>query len=80
MLLNADVKLCHLKGNDAGSGAPRNRVGQISHSVVLGTFNVGEQVEGTAQDLTRVCLCILCIYLQYLILMLSIKFFFCFFI
>ncbi|KAL5100478.1 hypothetical protein RYX36_004805 [Vicia faba] len=42
------------RGNDAGSGAPRNRVGQISHSVVLGTFNVGEQVEGTAQDLTRV--------------------------
>ncbi|XP_058754708.1 ubiquitin-like domain-containing protein CIP73 [Vicia villosa] len=63
------------RGNGAGSGAPRNRVGQISHSVVLGTFNVGEQVEGTAQDLTRVCLCILCIYLQYLILMLSIKFF-----
>ncbi|XP_058737721.1 uncharacterized protein LOC131609908 isoform X2 [Vicia villosa] len=42
------------RGNDAGSGAPRNRVGQISHGVVLGTFNVGEQVEGTAQDLTRV--------------------------
>ncbi|XP_012570855.1 uncharacterized protein [Cicer arietinum] len=42
------------RGNDVGSGAPRNRVGQISHSVVLGTFNVGEQGEGTAQDLTRV--------------------------
>ncbi|CAK8569754.1 unnamed protein product [Lathyrus sativus] len=42
------------RGNDAGSGAPRNRVGQISHSVVLGTFNLGEQVEGTTQDLTRV--------------------------
>ncbi|CAJ2675832.1 unnamed protein product [Trifolium pratense] len=35
-------------------GAPRNRVGQISHSVVLGTFNVGEQGEGISQDLTRV--------------------------
>ncbi|XP_057423073.1 ubiquitin-like domain-containing protein CIP73 isoform X2 [Lotus japonicus] len=41
-------------GNDTGSGAPRNRVGQISHSVVLGTFNVGEQGEGIVQDLTRV--------------------------
>ncbi|KAL2585413.1 hypothetical protein AAZV13_14G187100 [Glycine max] len=37
-----------------GSGAPRNRVGQISHSVVLGTFNVGEQGEGIVHDLTRV--------------------------
>ncbi|KAJ1424208.1 Ubiquitin-like domain superfamily [Sesbania bispinosa] len=42
------------RGNDVGSGAPRNRVGQISHSVVLGTFNVGEQGEGIVQDLTRV--------------------------
>ncbi|XP_045832136.1 ubiquitin-like domain-containing protein CIP73 isoform X2 [Trifolium pratense] len=42
------------RGNDVGSGAPRNRVGQISHSVVLGTFNVGEQGEGISQDLTRV--------------------------
>lgn len=32
----------------------RNRVGQISHSVVLGTFNVGEQVEGIVPDLGRV--------------------------
>ncbi|XP_027941483.1 ubiquitin-like domain-containing protein CIP73 isoform X2 [Vigna unguiculata] len=41
-------------GNDVGSGPPRNRVGQISHSVVLGTFNVGEQGEGIVHDLTRV--------------------------
>ncbi|RZB70294.1 Ubiquitin-like domain-containing protein CIP73 [Glycine soja] len=42
------------RGNGVGSGAPRNRVGQISHSVVLGTFNVGEQGEGIVHDLTRV--------------------------
>ncbi|RZB58786.1 Ubiquitin-like domain-containing protein CIP73 isoform H [Glycine soja] len=42
------------RGNDVGSGAPRNHVGQISHSVVLGTFNVGEQGEGIVHDLTRV--------------------------
>ncbi|XP_050366932.1 ubiquitin-like domain-containing protein CIP73 isoform X4 [Argentina anserina] len=40
-------------GND-GSGAPRARVGQISHSVVLGTFNVGDQGEAVAPDLSRV--------------------------
>lgn len=43
-----------LEGNDGGSAASRNRVGQISHSVVLGTFNVGEQGEGIVPDLTRV--------------------------
>ncbi|XVE56243.1 hypothetical protein DITRI_Ditri03aG0222700 [Diplodiscus trichospermus] len=42
------------RGNDAGAGIPRNRVGQISHSVVLGTFNVGDQGEGIVPDLTRV--------------------------
>lgn len=40
--------------NDASTGAPRNRVGQISHSVVLGTFNVGDQGEGLVPDLSRV--------------------------
>ncbi|KAF3446864.1 hypothetical protein FNV43_RR12044 [Rhamnella rubrinervis] len=40
--------------NEASAGAPRNRVGQISHSVVLGTFNVADQVEGIVPDLTRV--------------------------
>ncbi|KAK6939264.1 Ubiquitin-like domain [Dillenia turbinata] len=42
------------RGNDSNAGAPRNRVGQISHSVVLGTFNVGDQLEGVAPDIGRV--------------------------
>ncbi|XP_022769315.1 large proline-rich protein BAG6-like [Durio zibethinus] len=43
------------RGNDANAGIPRNRVGQISHSVVLGTFNVGDQGEGgIVPELTRV--------------------------
>ena len=39
-----------MAGNDAASGIPRNRVGQISHSVVLGTFNVGDQDFVNAYD------------------------------
>ncbi|TYH17459.1 hypothetical protein ES288_A05G193300v1 [Gossypium darwinii] len=42
------------QGNDASAGIPHNRVGQILHSVVLGTFNVGDQGEGIIPDLTRV--------------------------
>ncbi|GMI83076.1 hypothetical protein like AT5G42220 [Hibiscus trionum] len=42
------------RGNAAAAGIPRNRVGQISHSVVLGTFNVGDQGDGSAPDLSRV--------------------------
>lgn len=42
------------QGNDGSAGAPRNRIGQISHSVVLGTLNVGDQSEGVVSDLTRV--------------------------
>ncbi|XP_019453374.1 PREDICTED: large proline-rich protein BAG6-like isoform X2 [Lupinus angustifolius] len=42
------------QGNDAGSTAPRTRVGHISHSVVLGTINVGEQGEGMVPDLSGV--------------------------
>ncbi|XP_062098620.1 ubiquitin-like domain-containing protein CIP73 isoform X2 [Humulus lupulus] len=42
------------QANDANAGASRNRVGQISHSVVLGTFNVGDQGEGMVPDLSRV--------------------------
>ncbi|KAE8057334.1 hypothetical protein FH972_014035 [Carpinus fangiana] len=42
------------RGSDAGAGNPRNRVGQISHSVVLGTFNVGDQGDGMVPDLSRV--------------------------
>ncbi|KAF2310173.1 hypothetical protein GH714_007045 [Hevea brasiliensis] len=37
------------RGNDPSAGIPQNRVGQISHSIVLGTFNVGEQGEGIFQ-------------------------------
>ncbi|PPS06063.1 hypothetical protein GOBAR_AA14580 [Gossypium barbadense] len=33
---------------------PHNHVGQILHSVVLGTFNVGDQGEGIIPDLIRV--------------------------
>ncbi|KAJ6406007.1 hypothetical protein OIU84_013883 [Salix udensis] len=40
--------------NDASAGAPRNRIGQVSHSVVLETFNVGDQGEGIVPDLFRV--------------------------
>ena len=47
--------LFKLQGNDGSAGAPRNRIGQISHSVVLGTLNVGDQGEGVVSDLTRVC-------------------------
>ncbi|GMH04655.1 hypothetical protein Nepgr_006495 [Nepenthes gracilis] len=42
------------QANDGSAGAPRNRVGQISHSVVLGTFNVGDQGDGAVPDVTRV--------------------------
>uniref|UniRef100_A0A7C9AT43 Ubiquitin-like domain-containing protein n=1 Tax=Opuntia streptacantha TaxID=393608 RepID=A0A7C9AT43_OPUST len=43
-----------VQGNDGSAGAPRGRIGQISHSVVLGTLNVGDQGEGVVSDLTRV--------------------------
>ncbi|XP_043713392.1 ubiquitin-like domain-containing protein CIP73 [Telopea speciosissima] len=46
---NSDVH-----GNDANAGAPRNRAGQVSHSVVLGTFNLGDQGEGVVPDVTRI--------------------------
>ncbi|KAL3340754.1 hypothetical protein AABB24_029068 [Solanum stoloniferum] len=36
------------------AGGSRNRIGQISHSVVLGTFNVGDSGEGLVPDLNRV--------------------------
>ncbi|XP_019413709.1 PREDICTED: large proline-rich protein BAG6-like isoform X1 [Lupinus angustifolius] len=42
------------QGNDAGSGVPRNRVGTISHSVVLGTINMEEQGDSMVPDLNRV--------------------------
>ncbi|KAL1351790.1 hypothetical protein HN51_015659 [Arachis hypogaea] len=51
---NSTAEPAGANGNDAASVPPRNRVGQISHSVVLGTFNVGDQGEGIVPDLTRV--------------------------
>ncbi|OVA16024.1 Ubiquitin domain [Macleaya cordata] len=42
------------QGNDTSAAAPRNRVGQVSHSVVLGTFNIGDQGEGAIPDLSRI--------------------------
>lgn len=53
------VLIYNLTGSDTNAGGPRARLGQISHSVVLGTFNVGDQAEGIVPDLTRVCLSIL---------------------
>ncbi|KAL6199741.1 hypothetical protein ACLB2K_029524 [Fragaria x ananassa] len=44
----------HANIENEGSGAPRGRIGQVSHSVVLGTFNVGDQGESMAPDLSRV--------------------------
>ncbi|KAL4335509.1 hypothetical protein GQ457_07G027470 [Hibiscus cannabinus] len=41
-------------GNDASAGITPNRVGQILHSVVLGTVNVGDQGDGIIPELTRV--------------------------
>lgn len=49
----------NLAGSEANANAPRGRMGQVSHSVLLGTFNVGDQGEGIAPDLTRVRLKIL---------------------
>ncbi|KAJ6680952.1 LARGE PROLINE-RICH PROTEIN BAG6 [Salix koriyanagi] len=40
-------------GNNASAGAPRNRIGSVSHSVVLGTFNVGDQGGGIVPDINR---------------------------
>ncbi|KAJ6392376.1 hypothetical protein OIU77_026187 [Salix suchowensis] len=63
-LLNHNLQLVQALGiqwannsnqvNDASAGAPRNRIGQVSHSVVLETFNVGDQGEGIVPDLFRV--------------------------
>lgn len=43
-----------ISGNNANAGAPRGRVGQISHSVVLGTFNIGDQGESIGPDISQV--------------------------
>lgn len=44
-----------MAGHDANAAVPRGRIGQVSHSVVLGTLNVGDQGEGMVPDLSRVC-------------------------
>ncbi|CAL5332061.1 unnamed protein product [Camellia sinensis] len=40
--------------HDANAAGPHNRIGQVSHSVVLGTLNVGDQGEGIVPDITRI--------------------------
>ncbi|XAR61575.1 hypothetical protein NMG60_11016032 [Bertholletia excelsa] len=41
-------------GRNFNAAGPHNRTGQISHSVVLGTIDVGEHGEGIRLDLSRV--------------------------
>ncbi|KAI3727602.1 hypothetical protein L6452_16220 [Arctium lappa] len=41
-------------GQDANAAGSRPRVGHVSHSVVLGTFGVGDQNEGGTPDISRV--------------------------
>ncbi|KAL9266620.1 Ubiquitin-like domain-containing protein [Drosera capensis] len=41
-------------GNDGVAGPPRNRFGQIAHSVLLRSFNVGEQGDGAVPDVNLV--------------------------
>ncbi|XP_074373008.1 uncharacterized protein LOC141713472 isoform X2 [Apium graveolens] len=36
------------------TGVPRSRVGQVSHSVLLGSFNVGDQLDNSVPDISRV--------------------------
>ncbi|KAL0432312.1 UNVERIFIED_CONTAM: Ubiquitin-like domain-containing protein CIP73 [Sesamum latifolium] len=42
------------RGQDSTAGGPRNRIGQIPHSVALGTLNVGDAGEAGIPDLSRV--------------------------
>ncbi|KAL3840153.1 hypothetical protein ACJIZ3_024744 [Penstemon smallii] len=42
------------RGQDSTAGPPRNRFGQIAHSVVLGTVNVGDPGETAGPDISRV--------------------------
>ncbi|XP_068646488.1 ubiquitin-like domain-containing protein CIP73 isoform X2 [Aristolochia californica] len=42
------------QGNDSTATGPRGRIGQVSHSVVLGTFNVGGDQGGVVPDLSRI--------------------------
>lgn len=52
-------------GQDFASGGARPRIGQISHSVVLGTLNVGEPGEAGAPDLGRVCFLFSCSHTRF---------------
>ncbi|KAL0365994.1 UNVERIFIED_CONTAM: Ubiquitin-like domain-containing protein CIP73 [Sesamum radiatum] len=42
------------RGQDSTAGGPRNRIGQIPHSVALGTLNVGDAGEAGIPDLSRI--------------------------
>eukprot|EP01018_Ginkgo_biloba_P019730 Gb_09005 [translate_table: standard] len=42
------------QGADPTASASRNRIGQVSHSVVLGTFNIPDQGDGGIPDLNRI--------------------------
>lgn len=42
------------QGNDNTTGAARNRIGQVSHNVVFGTFNLQDQGDGGFPDLNRI--------------------------
>lgn len=42
------------QGNDNATGGARNRVGQVSHNVVFGTFNLQDQGDGGFPDLNRI--------------------------
>ncbi|XP_073141235.1 uncharacterized protein [Henckelia pumila] len=42
------------RGQDSAAGGSRGRIGQIAHSVVLGTVNVGDSGEAVVPDLSRV--------------------------
>lgn len=52
-------------GNDGNPSAPRNRIGQISHSVLLGTVNVGDQGDGVP-DISRVFVFYFELFIYYL--------------
>ncbi|KAK1273022.1 hypothetical protein QJS04_geneDACA009705 [Acorus gramineus] len=41
-------------GNDTTGGGPRGRVGQVSHGLLFGTINVGDQGEAIVPDLSRI--------------------------
>ncbi|CAA3029974.1 large proline-rich BAG6-like isoform X1 [Olea europaea subsp. europaea] len=56
MLFKNFYRFVLVSGQEHPTGGPRNRIGQITHSVVLGTLNVGEPGSGEAgvPDLSRV--------------------------